>query len=103
MCWTAEDALFGSRKGSSFSSFCYIIYVLYTTVTLTHIWCLHSHSSESVVDIRQLARVQRYVDESPVDIRQLAKFRRMYWRKYSGHSSIGQSPGSGLAKVQCTF
>ena len=41
--------------------------------------------------------------ESTVDFRQLAKFRRMYWRKYSGLSPIGEISEDVLAKVQWTF
>ena len=41
--------------------------------------------------------------QSSMDIRQLAKVQRAHWRKFSRHSSIGESPGGVLAKVQWTF
>jgi hypothetical protein len=47
--------------------------------------------------------ISRYFGESTADIRQLAKVIRVYWRKYNGHSPIGESHESILAKVQWTF
>ena len=50
-----------------------------------------------------MAKVLRYIGESIVDSRQLAKVMRVYWRKYSGLSPIGESHEGILAKVQWTF
>jgi hypothetical protein len=41
-----------------------------------------------------------YIGESSVDIRQLAKVQRVYWRKFSGYSPIGESTGGTLANIQ---
>ena len=41
--------------------------------------------------------------QSSMDIRQLAKVQRAHWRKFSRHSSIGESAGGVLAKVQWTL
>ena len=41
--------------------------------------------------------------QSSMDIRQLAEVQRAHWRKFSRHSSIGESAGGVLAKVQWTL
>ena len=43
------------------------------------------------------------IGESSVDICQLANVRGINWRKYSGHSPIGEFAGDKLAKVPWTL
>jgi hypothetical protein len=50
-----------------------------------------------------MAKVRGCIGESTVDFRQLAKFQEIYWRKYSGLSPIGETPGGVLAKVRWTL
>jgi len=46
-----------------------------------------------------MAKVRKFIGENTVDSRQLAKVLDVYWRKYSGHSPIGESHKGILAKV----
>ena len=47
-----------------------------------------------------MAKIQWIVSESTVEFRQLVKVMKVYWRKYSGISPIGESHEGILAKVQ---
>ncbi len=57
----------------------------------------------SPIEHSPTAKVRGCVGESKVDFRQLAKFQEIYWRKYSGLSPIGETPGGVLAKVRWTL
>ena len=64
---------------------------------------IYNEIAASSLYFRQLAKVRGYIGESTTDFRQLVKLHRMYWRKYSGFSPIGEIPLGVLARVQWIF